>query len=85
MMVLANTVQANTVLANILWALAKGLDQASEALPSPTLLVVLYATLWLGLVGWIAWMATGQHRVDAEAQALGRQLQARLDRDDRKD
>ncbi len=78
-------VLANTVLANILLALAKGPDQASEALPSPTLLVVLYAALWLLLVGWIAWMATGQHRLDADAQALGRQLQARLDRDDRKD
>jgi hypothetical protein len=65
-----------------------GLNQASkaasDALPSPTVLVVVFAAMWLGLVACIAWLATSQHRLDAEAQSLGRQLQARLDRDDRR-
>lgn len=73
-------------LASTLFSLAgaPGLNQASEALPSPTVLVVVFAAMWLGLVAVIAWLATRQHRLDAEAQSLGRQLQARLDRDDRR-
>ena len=56
---------------------------ASEALPSPTLFVAVYGTLWLGLVGWIAWLATQQHGVDRGVSEVQARLQSRLDQLDR--
>jgi hypothetical protein len=55
-------------------------DAAGESLPWPTVLVVVYGLLWLGLVAGIAWLATRGHALDRDARALGAQLQAQLDR-----
>lgn len=73
------------MLARTVLSLGGGLANASESLPSPTLLVTLYAALWLGLVGWIAWLATRQHSLDRDARDVQSRLQARLDRDDPQD
>lgn len=56
---------------------------ASEALPSPTAFVVVYGILWLGLVGWIAWLATQQHSVNRDVSEVQARLQSRLDQMDR--
>ncbi len=73
-----------SIVASIIGSLAGGSSQghASEALPSPTVFVVVYVALWLLLVGLIAWLATTQHRLDTETQKIQHQLQTRLDRDD---
>ena len=51
----------------------------AESLPSPTLFVILYATLWIGLVGWLGWLATRQHSVDRDITEIGDALQSRLE------
>lgn len=67
-----------------IFSLGGAADNVAESLPSPTLLVVVYALMWLGLVAWIAWLATRQHRLSSDARKLEAQLQAHLNHADRR-
>ncbi len=58
---------------------------ASEALPSPGLLVAVYWALWLVLVASMAWMAVRQHAQVKHLDAMEARLQSRLARLDRAD
>ena len=72
------TLPADTVL-----GFAGVAGNAAESFPSPTLFVIVYATLWLGLVGWLAWLATRQHGLDRGVREVQARLQSRLDQADR--
>lgn len=51
----------------------------SESLPTPTLFVIVYATLWFALVGWLAWLATRQQTMERSICELGDELRSRLE------
>jgi hypothetical protein len=52
----------------------------AESFPSPTLFVIVYAVAWVGLLVWLAWLATRQHSVNRSISEMGDELQARLER-----
>lgn len=68
--------------AQAVFSLGGGVTKDAEAFPSPTLFVIVYAVMWLGLVGWIVWLATRQHGLDRGVSEVQTRLQSRLDRAD---
>jgi len=66
--------------AQAVFSLGGGAVNDTESFPSPTLFVIVYAVMWIGLVGWIAWLATRQHGLDRGVSEVQSRLQSRLDR-----